>query len=115
MTARQSACSRTRSRCTAREQRRTKLARTQLAYGERLRRQRRRLEARRQLRNALNTFEGLGHDRVVGACPRGANATGETARRRDTSAIHQLTPQELRVAELVARGATNATRPRSSS
>jgi hypothetical protein len=55
------------------------------------------------------------HDRVVGACPRGANATGETARRRDTSAIHQLTPQELRVAELVARGATNATRPRSSS
>jgi DNA-binding CsgD family transcriptional regulator len=82
-------------------------ARTQVAYGERLRRERRRIEARTQLRAALDAFEGLGTalwaDRARGEL----QATGETARKRDASALDQLTPQELRIARLVAAGASN--------
>jgi DNA-binding CsgD family transcriptional regulator len=83
------------------------LARTQLAYGERLRRDRRKIEARAQLRGALDAFEGLGAalwaDRARGEL----RATGETARKRDASTVDDLTPQELRIATLVAAGASN--------
>jgi DNA-binding CsgD family transcriptional regulator len=82
-------------------------ARTQLAYGEHLRRNRRKTEARAQLRNAVDAFEGLGAapwaDRARGEL----NATGETARKRDVSTLDELTPQELRIARLVADGGTN--------
>jgi DNA-binding CsgD family transcriptional regulator len=82
-------------------------ARTQLAFGERLRRDRRRIESRTQLRTALDTFEGLG-TRLWAERARGElNATGETARKRDVSTIDDLTPQELRIAQLVAGGASN--------
>ncbi|PWU24098.1 MAG: hypothetical protein C5B48_07495 [Candidatus Rokuibacteriota bacterium] len=82
-------------------------ARTHLAYGERLRRDRRRIESRTQLRTALDTFEGLG-TRLWAERARGElNATGETARKRDVSTIDDLTPQELRIAQLVASGASN--------
>ncbi len=82
-------------------------ARTQLAYGERLRRDRRRIDARIQLRAALDTFEGIGV-RLWAERTRGElRATGETARRREASTLDELTPQELRVARLVASGASN--------
>ena len=82
-------------------------ARTQLAYGERLRRDRRKLEARAQLRAALETFDGLGADLWAERARGELNATGETARKRDASTIDDLTPQELRIAQLVAAGASN--------
>jgi DNA-binding CsgD family transcriptional regulator len=82
-------------------------ARTELAFGDYLRREGRRRDAREPLRAALATFDALG------AAPWAENAatqlrtTGEQVRRsrdRDTS---KLTPQELQVALVVARGATN--------
>jgi DNA-binding CsgD family transcriptional regulator len=82
-------------------------ARTQLAYGERLRRDRRKLEARAQLRQALETFEGLGTAPWAERARGELNATGESARKRDASTIDDLTPQELRIAQLVAAGASN--------
>jgi DNA-binding CsgD family transcriptional regulator len=82
-------------------------ARTQLAYGERLRRDRRRVEARVQLRSALSTFEGLGGGLWAERARDELRATGETARKRDPSTLDELTPQELRVARLVAAGASN--------
>ena len=82
-------------------------ARTQLAYGERLRRDRRRIQARIQLRAALATFEGVGVALWAQRARGELRATGETARRRDASTLDELTPQELRVARLVAVGSSN--------
>jgi DNA-binding CsgD family transcriptional regulator len=82
-------------------------ARTQLAYGERLRRDRSRVQARIQLRSALDTFEGLGGMLWAERARGELRATGETARKRDPSTLDDLTPQELRVARLVAAGASN--------
>jgi DNA-binding CsgD family transcriptional regulator len=82
-------------------------ARTQLAYGERLRRDRRKTEARAQLREALEIFEGLGTVPWAERARGELNATGESARKRDASTIDDLTPQELRIAQLVAAGASN--------
>jgi DNA-binding CsgD family transcriptional regulator len=82
-------------------------ARTQLAYGERLRRDRRKLEARAQLRPALEVFEGLGTAPWAERARGELNATGESARKRDASTIDDLTPQEMRIAQLVAEGASN--------
>jgi DNA-binding CsgD family transcriptional regulator len=83
------------------------VARTQLAYGEWLRRQRRRVDARTHLRTALDTFEGLGTKHWAARARGELKATGETARKRDVSTLDDLTPQELRIAQLVAGGATN--------
>jgi DNA-binding CsgD family transcriptional regulator len=84
------------------------LARTRLAYGEHLRRTRRRVAAREHLRAAVEIFEDL---KAVPWAERAAQelrASGETARRRDdTSTEVQLTPTELQVAELVQRGLSN--------
>jgi DNA-binding CsgD family transcriptional regulator len=82
-------------------------ARTQLAYGERLRRDRRKTDARAQLRVALDTFEGLGAALWAERARGELRATGETARKRDASTVDDLTPQELRIATLVAAGASN--------
>ena len=82
-------------------------ARTHLAYGERLRRDRRRVESRTQLRTALDTFEGLGIPLWAERARGELRATGETARKRDVSTMDELTPQELRIAQLVAGGASN--------
>jgi DNA-binding CsgD family transcriptional regulator len=82
-------------------------ARTRLAFGERLRRDQRRADARPHLRAALDAFEGLG-TRLWAERARGElRATGETARKRDVTTIDDLTGQELRIARLVAEGATN--------
>jgi DNA-binding CsgD family transcriptional regulator len=83
------------------------LARTELLYGEWLRRERRRREARRHLRRAADLFRQVGvppwEERAEGEL----RATGERARRRDASTLDQLTPQELQIAGLVAEGMTN--------
>jgi DNA-binding CsgD family transcriptional regulator len=81
-------------------------ARTELCYGERLRRARRRAEARDQLHAALATFEHLGAEPWADRARNELRATGETLR-RERSASDELTLQELQVALKVAEGATN--------
>jgi DNA-binding CsgD family transcriptional regulator len=83
------------------------LARTQLVYGEALRRARRRGDARTHLREALATFQRLGAAPWAERAGAELRATGETARRRDPSALSQLTPQELQIIRLVGEGGTN--------
>jgi DNA-binding CsgD family transcriptional regulator len=82
-------------------------ARTELAYGETLRRGRRRLDARPPLRRALEAFERMGAKPWASRAERELRATGETTRRRDPSTVDQLTPQELTICRLVAEGRTN--------
>jgi len=81
-------------------------ARTRLAYGARLRRGRKRVRAREQLRAAVEIFEHLGAQPWVGQAAAELAATGETARRRDVSTLDELTPQELQIARLLADGMT---------
>ncbi|HST66347.1 MAG TPA: AAA family ATPase [Mycobacteriales bacterium] len=82
-------------------------ARTHLAYGEFLRRAQRRVDARTQLRLALETFQDLQAEPLVEHATRELRASGETARTRDPSTLLALTPMELRVAELVRQGLSN--------
>jgi DNA-binding NarL/FixJ family response regulator len=84
-------------------------ARTALMFGARLRRRRRRADARKHLRTALETFERLGATPWAEQARAELLATGETARKRDVSTLTQLTPQELQIARLVAGGSTNKT------
>lgn len=81
-------------------------ARTRLCYGERLRRTKRRRQARDQLRAAISGFEELGAAPWAERARAELSATGEVARRRDLSTIYQLTPQELQVAMVLAEGKT---------
>jgi DNA-binding CsgD family transcriptional regulator len=81
-------------------------ARTQLAYGGRLRRARRRVDARDQLHAALETFLRLGAQAWAERASAELAATGETARLRDVTTLVQLTPQEFQIARLLADGAT---------
>jgi DNA-binding CsgD family transcriptional regulator len=81
-------------------------ARTRLCHGERLRRERRRLAARAQLRQALEIFDDLGAAPWAERARRELLASGETARRRDPSTLDQLTPRELQVALVLAEGHT---------
>jgi ATP/maltotriose-dependent transcriptional regulator MalT len=82
-------------------------ARTELVYGEALRRARRRREARVHLRAAQETFGRVGAAPWEERARRELRASGETARKRDPSTIDQLTPQELQIARFVSEGATN--------
>jgi DNA-binding CsgD family transcriptional regulator/tetratricopeptide (TPR) repeat protein len=82
-------------------------ARIELHYGEHLRRERRRVDARVHLRAAFEGFERLGAAPWAERARRELRATGETARKRDVSPLAELTPQELQVARLVGEGATN--------
>ncbi|HEY1451584.1 MAG TPA: LuxR C-terminal-related transcriptional regulator, partial [Solirubrobacteraceae bacterium] len=83
------------------------LARTHLLYGEWLRRERRRLDAREHLRTALEGFTNMGSEAFTGRAERELLATGERARKRTVDTLDQLTPQEEQVARLAAKGATN--------
>jgi DNA-binding CsgD family transcriptional regulator len=83
------------------------LARIQLLYGEHLRRMRRRTDSRAQLRTALDAFEAFGAEPWAERARTELRASGETARKRDPSALSQLTPQELQIARLVADGLSN--------
>ena len=79
-------------------------ARTELAYGELLRRGRRRVEARAHLQAALDRFEQLNARPWAERARLELRAAGRTARKRDPSTLLQLTPQEVQVARFVARG-----------
>ena len=79
-------------------------ARTDLAYGEFLRRARRRVEARTHLQAALDRFEQLNARPWAERARLELRAAGRTARKRDPSTLLQLTPQEAQVARFVARG-----------
>ncbi|HET7466939.1 MAG TPA: AAA family ATPase [Candidatus Dormibacteraeota bacterium] len=81
-------------------------ARTHLYYGERLRRTRRRVDARKQLRAALKTFDQLGASPWSDRARSELEASGETARVRDDRFRQQLTPQELQVALTLAEGSS---------
>jgi DNA-binding NarL/FixJ family response regulator len=82
-------------------------ARTELCYGERLRRTRQRKLAREQLRSALGTFERLEAVPWAERARIELRATGEHVYRRDPTAAERLTPQEFQIALLVAEGLTN--------
>jgi DNA-binding NarL/FixJ family response regulator len=82
-------------------------ARTELAYGEHLRRARRRVDAREHLRTALALFEELGAVPWAERAAQELRASGETARRRDVSTATDLTAQERQVAGLVRQGLSN--------
>ena len=82
-------------------------ARTRLAYGEWLRRNRRRVDAREQLRAALVTFEDLDATPYADRAVAELRASGETARKRDVTEPTRLTAQELAVASLVQQGLSN--------
>jgi DNA-binding CsgD family transcriptional regulator len=86
---------------------RLELARTHLLYGEWLRRERRRLDARSHLRTALEAFTSMGAEAFARRAERELLATGERARKRTVDTLDQLTPQETQIARLAANGHTN--------
>jgi DNA-binding CsgD family transcriptional regulator len=83
------------------------LARAHLLYGEWLRRQRRRLDARTELRVAHDLFSDFGMEAFAERARVELRATGERARKRTVDTLDQLTPQEAQIARLVVRGSTN--------
>ncbi len=84
------------------------LARSRLCYGERLRRAGRRVDARAQLRAALDGFERLGARPWAERAERELAGSGERARaRRNPPPAEALTAQELQIARAIAAGATN--------
>ena len=86
---------------------RIQAGRSHLLYGEWLRRQRRRVEARQQLRTALEMFNAMDAQAFVGRAERELLATGEKARKRTPATVHDLTPQEAEVARLARDGHSN--------
>lgn len=82
-------------------------ARIQLAHGEWLRRCQRRVDARTQLRQALEVFQDARAESLVERTTQELRASGETARRRDPSTLVKLTPTELKIAQLVSSGMSN--------
>jgi DNA-binding CsgD family transcriptional regulator len=83
------------------------LARAHLLYGEWLRRQRRRLDARQELRIAHEMFTGFGMEAFAERARGELLASGENARKRTVQTRNQLTPQESQVARLAAKGNSN--------
>jgi DNA-binding CsgD family transcriptional regulator len=83
------------------------LARAHLLYGEWLRRERRRSDAREQLRVAHGLFSDFGMDAFAERARIELEATGEHARKRTVDTLDQLTPQESQIARLAADGNTN--------
>jgi DNA-binding CsgD family transcriptional regulator len=86
---------------------RVALARAHLLYGEWLRRQRRRLDARGELRTAHELFLAMGVEAFAERAARELLATGETARKRTVSAGGALTIQEAQTARLAREGLSN--------
>ncbi len=86
---------------------RTELARTHLLYGEWLRRQMRRRDARVQLETADDMFREMGATRFAERAEKELAAAGRRVRRRDGSVATELTPQEATIARLAAQQETN--------
>jgi DNA-binding CsgD family transcriptional regulator len=87
---------------------RGELARAHLLYGEWLRRQGRRVDAREQLRAAHELFADMGMEAFALRTRRELTATGETVRRRRPETRDELTPQEEQIAQLARDGLTNS-------
>jgi DNA-binding NarL/FixJ family response regulator len=86
---------------------RADLARAHLLYGEWLRRERRRLDAREQLRTAHDLFSEFGMEAFAERARIELEATGQRARKRTVNTLGELTPQEAQISRLVAQGHTN--------
>jgi DNA-binding CsgD family transcriptional regulator/tetratricopeptide (TPR) repeat protein len=86
---------------------RLELARAHLLYGEWLRRDRRRLDARQHLRTAHETLMTMGVDAFAERAGRELLATGETARKRTVETRDDLTAQEAQIARLARDGLSN--------
>jgi DNA-binding CsgD family transcriptional regulator len=86
---------------------RVELARAHLLYGEWLRRERRGLDAREQLRRAHQLFTEFGMEAFAERARVELEATGEHARKRTVETRDDLTPQEAQISRLAADGATN--------
>jgi DNA-binding CsgD family transcriptional regulator len=87
---------------------RADLARAHLMYGEWLRRERRRIDARTQLRMAHDMLDAMGMDAFAERARRELEATGETARSRTLVAgDEQLTAQEAQIAQMARDGLSN--------
>jgi len=91
----------------ARTRIRVELARGHLLYGEWLRRERRRRDAREQLRTAHELFTEFGMEAFAERARVELEATGEHARKRTVETGDDLTPQEAQISRLAADGATN--------
>ncbi|MDX6669636.1 MAG: hypothetical protein QOK04_3016 [Solirubrobacteraceae bacterium] len=86
---------------------RVELARAHLLYGEWLRRERRRVDAREQLRTAHEMLDAMGIEAFAERAARELLATGETARKRTIGTRDQLTAQETQIARLARDGLSN--------
>jgi DNA-binding CsgD family transcriptional regulator len=86
---------------------RTALARAHLVYGEWLRRENRRVDARQQLRAAHKMLTAMGIQGFADRARRELLATGETVRKRTAEAPNELTPQEAEIVRLARDGRTN--------
>jgi len=86
---------------------RTLLARTHLVYGEWLRRERRRLEAREHLRTAHEMFTSMGAEAFAERAAAELLATGERARKRTVETREDLTAQEAQIARFARTGLSN--------
>ncbi len=86
---------------------RVELARAYLLYGEWLRRERRRVDAREQLRTAHQMLAGMGADGFAERAARELRATGERVRNRTTDVPAQLTARETQIARLASEGLSN--------
>jgi tetratricopeptide (TPR) repeat protein len=83
------------------------LARAHLLYGEWLRRERRRLDAREQLRTAHDLLSAMGMEAFAGRAARELRATGEKVRTRTLDTRGELTAQEAQIARLARDGLSN--------
>jgi DNA-binding CsgD family transcriptional regulator len=86
---------------------RPELARAHLLYGEWLRREGRRVDAREQLRTAHHLFDAIGMDAFAERARRELVATGEKVRKRSAGTREELTPQEEQIARLARDGLSN--------
>jgi DNA-binding CsgD family transcriptional regulator len=86
---------------------RMELARTHLVYGEWLRREHRRVDAREQLRIAHEMLASMGAEAFAARARRELLATGETVRKRTVETRGELTPQEAQIARLARDGLSN--------
>ncbi|WP_433012932.1 LuxR C-terminal-related transcriptional regulator [Kribbella sp. CA-294648] len=83
------------------------LAKTELFYGHRLRRDRRPKLAREHLRDALRIFQQYESEHFVNLVRAELRASGDTIEPSRTKAVAELTPQQSQIAQLVSQGATN--------
>jgi DNA-binding CsgD family transcriptional regulator len=86
---------------------RTELARAHLVYGEWLRRNRRRVDAREQLRDAHEMLTAMRIEGFAERARRELIATGQTLRKRTVDTVDELTAQEAQIARLAREGHTN--------